>query len=84
MTSTEETIRLFNLTRKTITDCGEGCDKPGVGSPNHDPYDNDCKDCAMMCCPFALVIDLIMLPTLPFRCLYKRCRQAPNTSVDEH
>jgi len=85
MTSQKGKIRFFNLTRQTITNCGEGCDTPGVSSPNYDPYDSNCnRDCAMCCSPFTLIIDLIMLPIIPFRLLYKRFRRAPNTSVDEH
>ena len=39
--------------------CCIGCDKPGIGSNEHDPYDNDCSDCAIFCCPCALVADVL-------------------------
>ena len=84
MTSTEQTIRPFNLTRKACQSCGEGCDKPGLAHPQHNPYDNSCGDCAMFCAPCTIVIDLIMLPLLPFMLLNKRCRQARKTGTDEN
>jgi len=84
MTSTEQTIRPFNLTRKACQSCGEGCDKPGLAHPQHNPYDNSCGDCAMICAPLTLVIDLIMLPLLPFRLLHQRYRQARKTGTDEN
>ena len=84
MTSTEQTIRPFNLTRKACQSCAEGCDKPGLAHPHHDPYDISCGDCAMFCTPCTIVIDLIMLPLLPFMLLNKRCRQTPKTGTDEN
>ena len=36
----------FPLTRETYIKCGEGCKKPGLGDPQHDPSANECGDCA--------------------------------------
>ena len=55
------------LTVETHEKCGEGCDKPGLGSPRHDPYDNKCGDCAILLCPCAFIVDII---TSPYRLFY--------------
>ena len=50
-------------TKKTYTNCCIGCDKPGLESPRHDPYDNNCSsDCAIFCCPCAFITDIITYP----------------------
>lgn len=46
----------------TINNCCIGCDKPGIGAADHNPYDNSCSDCALFCCPCAFIIDLITFP----------------------
>ena len=55
----------FPLVNNTIENCCIGCDKPGIGAADHNPSDNSCNDCALLCCPVAFVIDLI---TMPCRC----------------
>ena len=44
---------------KTCDLCCIGCDKPGLGSKDHNPYDNSCTDCALCCFPFAVIADLL-------------------------
>ena len=39
--------------------CCIGCDKPGVGSMEHNPGNNSCGDCALIFCPCALLMDII-------------------------
>ena len=84
MTESPDSMRLFHLTRTTITNCDEGCDKPGVGSASHNPYDNNCdSDCAIVCCPCAFVIDIIMLVCTPLRYLYRKCHKSRNTKTPD-
>ena len=73
--------RILPLTRQTFVDCSEGCDKPGVGSPNHDPYDQDCSDLAVCCCPCAFTIDIITLPFRPIIWIWKWIRRHSKRSV---
>lgn len=50
------------LTRMACSSCIKGCDKPGLGHPNHDPYDNSLSDCAACCIPITIPIDIILYP----------------------
>jgi hypothetical protein len=47
--------------------CCIGCDKPGIGSSEHNPGDNDCSnDCALLYCPCALILDIFCFPFMVF------------------
>ena len=65
---------LFNIfcscpeTTNTHSLCCEGCEKPGLGSPEHNPYDETSSDCALLCCPCAFLKDLF---TYPYRVCFK-------------
>ena len=63
----------FPLTEETYINCCKGCNKPGLGHPQHDPSANECADCALMCCPCAFTIDLLTLPYRAFRRLFRYC-----------
>ena len=52
----------FPNTQDTFTACAEGCNKPGLAHPAHNPYNNRCSDCALVCCPLAFIADIILLP----------------------
>ena len=80
MTCTEQTTRPFNLTRKAFKSCADGCDKPGLSHPNHDPYDVNCGDCAIFCTPCTFIIDSITLPLF----FIHKCRQALKFGTDEN
>ena len=75
MSTTEENPTLFQRifscpnTKKTYEDCCRGCDKPGLGSPSHDPYSNECGDCALVYSPCAFVCDIL---SCPFRMFSKQ------------
>ena len=71
---------IFPLTHQTFVDCSEGCDKPGVGSPNHDPYDKDCGDLALCCCPCAFTIDFVSLPFRLFSWLWRKIRRSKRSN----
>ena len=47
----------YTHTEKVYDLCCIGCDKPGLGSVDHDPGDNSCNDCALLCLPCALILD---------------------------
>lgn len=47
------------FTQLAFVNCCIGCEKPGLGSNEHNPGDNDCSDCALVCCPCALALDII-------------------------
>ena len=72
----------FPLTNETIVKCGEGCDKPGLGHPDHDPYNNACGDCAMFCCPCAFVTDIFTMPFRPFIWLWRKIRHSKSSDQD--
>ena len=57
----------FPETNGTFSSCSEGCNKPGLGSPSHNPYDNKLSDCALICCPCTFILDLV---TCPYRSIY--------------
>ena len=44
---------------KSFDLCCIGCDKPGIGAVDHDPGNNSCNDCAILCCPCFLLMDII-------------------------
>ena len=46
--------------------CCIGCDKPGPGSPEHNPSNNACSDCGLLCTPCALVIDILCFIPMVF------------------
>lgn len=49
--------------KKTYTNCCNGCEKPGLGAPDHNPDNVDClHDCSIFCCPCALIMDIITYP----------------------
>lgn len=48
----------YTHTEKIYDLCCIGCDKPGLGSQEHDPGDNSCSDCALVCIPCALLLDI--------------------------
>ena len=73
----------FPLTRETYIKCGEGCNKPGLGHPQHDPSANECADCALMCCPCAFTIDLLTLPYRAIRRLFMYCL-SKTMKTDKH
>ena len=56
---------------ETYVNCGEGCRKPGLGSPSHDPYNDRCSDCALICCPCAFGLDIITIVLYPITCPLK-------------
>ena len=63
----------FPLTNETYSKCGEGCNKPGLGHPDNDPSTNECGDCALLCCPCAFTIDILILPYKALRRLFRSC-----------
>ena len=46
--------------------CCIGCDKPGPGSPDHNPGNNSCNDCGLICCPCSLVMDILCFIPMVF------------------
>ena len=70
----------FPLTRETYIKCGEGCKKPGLGDPQHDPSANECGDCALLCCPCAFIIDLLTLPYRAVRRLFRLFHVSPKST----
>ena len=64
-----DTFICFPLVNELWDNCCIGCDKPGIGAADHDPYANSCSDCALICFPCALLADLL---TVPCRC-YNHC-----------
>ena len=56
----------YTYTQHTIDSCCIGCDKPGIGSPEHNPSDNSCSDCALFYCPCALVLDIFCFVPMSF------------------
>ena len=60
----------FPLVKETSDNCAKGCRKPGLGSPRHDPSNDKYSDCALLCSPCALVIDLLSLPFRGFSWYY--------------
>ena len=56
----------YTHVQKTFDNCCIGCDKPGIGSPEHNPGDNSCSDCSLICCPCALVIDILCIIPMCF------------------
>ena len=76
--------KLFPLTNETFIKCGEGCNKPGLSHPAHDPYDNKCSDCALFCCPCAFVTDVFTMPFRPFVCLWRRIRNSSKGHLNKN
>ena len=58
----------FPEMKRASQGCANGCNKPGIGSPRHDPYADRCSDCAAVCLPCAFIADLL---TCPFRSCYE-------------
>ena len=58
----------YTFTEQACDYCCIGCDKPGIGSPKHDPGDNRCSDCALCCIPCTLVFDVICCIPMTFGC----------------
>jgi hypothetical protein len=48
--------------------CCIGCDKPGIGSNQHDPSNNSDKDCALICLPLCIVFDVLCFFPMVFGC----------------
>lgn len=59
----------YTFTARSFDYCCIGCDKPGPGSMEHDPYNNACSDFALCCCPCTLVLDIVCSVPLIFGCL---------------
>ena len=70
-TTDSSPIVYFHNTRDTFTQCGNGSNKPGLGHPEHNPNDNRCSDCALLCCPLAFMVDIICLPYVLWSSLHK-------------
>ncbi len=51
----------YFLTSFTYVNCSTGCDKPGIGSQEHNPSNNEYSDCALVYLPCTLVFDFSML-----------------------
>lgn len=64
----------YTHTEKIVDLCCIGCDKPGLGAQDHDPGDNSCSDCALVCVPCTLLLDIICY--IPM-CLNKYTVQKP-------
>ncbi len=82
MSQLTEPIPYCLLSNSTIDSCCEGCDKPGLGSKDHDPSQNSCSDCALVCYPCAIIADLLCCPyrtyfNLRLKCL--SCRSNSNS-----
>ena len=57
----------YTHVQERFDSCCIGCDKPGIGSSQHNPGDNDCcNDFALLCCPCALVLDIFCFPFIVF------------------
>lgn len=59
---------VYTHMEKALDLCCIGCEKPGIGSNEHNPADNECSDNALMCCPCALVLDIICYIPMCFKC----------------
>ena len=49
----------YTHTQQVFDLCCIGCEKPGAGSSDHNPYDNSCTDLALCCIPCAFLADII-------------------------
>lgn len=49
----------YTCSQRACYNCEAGCDKPGLGSKDHDPSQNSCGDCDLCCLPIYIVIDTI-------------------------
>ena len=58
----------YTYTERACDDCCDGCDKPGIGSKNHDPNDNSCDDCALICVGCTSILDIICCIPMVFGC----------------
>ena len=56
----------YTFTAQALDNCLFGCDKPGIGSAQHNPGDNRCSDCALCCVPFTLIADILCCIPLIF------------------
>ena len=51
--------RPYTNSQLACYNCEEGCDKPGIGHPQHDPGKNKCGDCDLCCIPIYIPIDIL-------------------------
>ena len=48
--------------------CCIGCDKPGIASMEYNPSDSECSDCAIICLPCTIVLDIFCCIPMTFGC----------------
>ena len=58
----------YTHTEQAMDYCCIGCDKPGIGSNQHNPGDNSDKDCALCCIPCTIVCDVVCCIPMMFGC----------------
>ena len=58
----------YTHAQQSMDYCCIGCDKPGIGSNQHDPSDNSCNDMCLCCCPCALILDILCFCPMMFGC----------------
>ena len=58
----------YTHVQQSIDNCCIGCDKPGIGSNDHDPSQNSCKDFDLCCFPCSLVLDILCCIPMIFGC----------------
>lgn len=56
----------YTFTEQALDYCCIGCDKPGIASAEHDPADNRCSDCAIVCVPCTIIVDILCCIPLIF------------------
>lgn len=56
----------YTHTEQAFDYCCIGCDKPGIGAQDHDPYNNSGSDCALLSLPCTLVADIVCCPFIMF------------------
>ena len=69
----------FPEMKRASQGCADGCNKPGIGSSQNDPYADKCSDCAAVCLPCAFIADLL---TCPYRSFYEHTKVTPRVSSD--
>ena len=81
MSDSNEDLNFCYFVNSTWDDCCYGCDKPGIGAENHNPADNQCSDCALLCCPCAFICDIFCFVPRCFKRTKNRCCSKTNDSV---
>ena len=64
----QPTHSCYTHTQQSMDNCCIGCNKAGIGSKQHDPSQNSCKDCGLCCLPCALVLDILCCIPIIFGC----------------